>query len=220
MCQRCCFNSKAEYQKTHHDTIDYIVCRVHKDKDTKNVTVSHEESLSSAPLVSTLTSTTDTTKTVCSPTSYRTPCKVVLVGLGADEQMAGYGRHRTVFQSGGERALIDELNKDTARLWQRNLGRDDRSISDHGREGWFPFLDEEVVHFLNSLPVQHIAELGGENGSGDKLILRNAARMLGLNECTYLVKRAIQFGTRIAKHTNMMFHGSNRKGKGDTKMKN
>ena len=28
-----------------------------------------------------------------------------------------------------------------------------RCISDHGREARFPFLDEEVVSFLNSLPV-------------------------------------------------------------------
>ena len=28
-----------------------------------------------------------------------------------------------------------------------------RCISDHGREARFPFLDEDVVSFLNSLPV-------------------------------------------------------------------
>jgi hypothetical protein len=42
--------------------------------------------------------------------------------------------------------------------------------------------------------------------------------MVGLQNCTLLVKRAIQFGTRVAKHTNAKYHGSNRKGKGDMKL--
>ena len=65
---------------------------------------------------------------------YTSASRVVLVGIGADEQMAGYTRHRGVFQRGGEAALKAELAMDMARIWKRNLGRDDRCISDHGRE--------------------------------------------------------------------------------------
>lgn len=50
------------------------------------------------------------------------------------------------------------------------------------------------------------------------MVLREAAKSVGLGSCTLLVKRAIQFGTRVAKHTNTRFHGSNRKGKGDAKL--
>ena len=63
-----------------------------------------------------------------------------------------------------------------------------------------------------------IADLNKAQGVGDKQILRGAARLLGLGKCTELVKRAIQFGTRVAQHTNQHYHGSNRKGKGNTKL--
>lgn len=77
---------------------------------------------------------------------YVSRCKVLLVGIGADEQLGGYGRHRTAFRRGGgstsvadgTASSIDasastrseemtplelELNKDLERLWKRNLGR-------------------------------------------------------------------------------------------------
>jgi asparagine synthetase B (glutamine-hydrolysing) len=51
---------------------------------------------------------------------------VLLSGLGADEQLAGYSRHRTTFQIGGWKALEDELAMEMNRISKRNLGRDDR----------------------------------------------------------------------------------------------
>ncbi len=117
--------------------------------------------------------------------TYRSAARVMLVGHGADEQCAGYGRHRTRFRThvrptratlhgghgrrdgekpqpgcpvharsmaciacacslvlsgacmaGAQRweGLADELRLDMARLWTRNLGRDDRILSDTGRE--------------------------------------------------------------------------------------
>lgn len=151
-------------------------------------------------------------------TPYSSSCRVVLVGIGADEQMAGYGRHRTTFLRGGAVALEDELNMDLSRLWKRNLGRDDRCISDNGREPWFPFLDENVVSYLQNLGISEIADLAAAPGRGDKQILREAARLVGLKNCTELVKRAVQFGSRIAKRTSKKLLGSNRRGSGETEL--
>lgn len=50
----------------------------------------------------------------------------MLSGLGADEQLAGYSRHRTTFRLGGWKALESELDMEMNRISKRNLGRDDR----------------------------------------------------------------------------------------------
>ncbi|XP_030643044.1 asparagine synthetase domain-containing protein 1 [Chanos chanos] len=128
--------------------------------------------------------------------------KVVLTGIGADEQLAGYSRHRVRFKTAGLEGLVSELAMELGRISSRNLGRDDRIIGDHGKEARFPYLDEDVVSFLNSLPVWDKADLTLPRGLGEKLLLRLAARTLGLGHSAILPKRAMQFGSRIAKLEN------------------
>ena len=148
---------------------------------------------------------------------YHSKSRIILVGIGADEQMAGYGRHRITFNRGGYEALRGELCMEKDRLWTRNLGRDDRCISSHGKEARFPFLDENVVSFLNSLDVTEVCDMTKPQGVGDKLILRIIAKQLGLASCSGLVKRAIQFGSRIAKVSDVDRFGSSRKASGTSK---
>jgi len=88
----------------------------------------------------------------CGGPVYRSAARVVLVGHGADEQCAGYGRHRTKFRQTAEAGLHNELQLDMQRMWLRNLGRDDRLIADHGRESRHPFLDERFVTAILDLP--------------------------------------------------------------------
>ncbi|ETP45351.1 hypothetical protein F442_08231 [Phytophthora nicotianae P10297] len=145
---------------------------------------------------------------------YQTSTRVVLVGIGADEQLAGYGRHRTTLINGGEAALRAELQMDLGRIWKRNLGRDDRCIAAHGREARFPFLDEHVVSTIATFPVSSLCDAELPRGVGDKRALRLVARTLGLRSCAGLAKRAIQFGSRIAKVSN---NGSNRQTQGMNK---
>nr|XP_019955293.1 PREDICTED: asparagine synthetase domain-containing protein 1 [Paralichthys olivaceus] len=130
---------------------------------------------------------------------FSSSAKVILTGIGADEQLAGYSRHRVRFKMSGHEGLIQELAMELDRISSRNLGRDDRVIGDHGKEARFPYLDEDVVSHLNSLPVWEKADLSLPRGVGEKLLLRLTARQLGLRQSAVLPKRAMQFGSRIAK---------------------
>jgi asparagine synthetase B (glutamine-hydrolysing) len=127
---------------------------------------------------------------------YNTKSRIVILGMGADESLGGYSRYKTQNYS-------DEMQLDFTRLWERNLGRDDRIISDSGREARFPFLDEDILHLLSHCNNSNdIFDFSKPIGIGDKMILRTCARMIGLNSTSFLAKRAIQFGTRIANRKN------------------
>ncbi|XP_073115912.1 uncharacterized protein [Elaeis guineensis] len=141
---------------------------------------------------------------------YKSMAQILLLGSGADEQCAGYGRHRTRYRLGGWVALHEEMRLDMLRIWKRNMGRDDRCISDRGKEARFPFLDEDVIRTLLEIPLWEIAQLDKPSGRGDKKILREVAQLLGLEGAAVLPKRAIQFGSRIARESNRKNFGSNR----------
>ena len=132
---------------------------------------------------------------------YQSNARILLVGMGADEQLGGYARHRRLFEQGGWGRLLDEIELDLRRISYRNLGRDDRCICDHGKEARFPFLDEEVVSFLQKLSLDEKMDLSLPRGVGDKKLLREAARILGLELSSMLPKKAIQFGTNFVKIT-------------------
>eukprot|EP01127_Copromyxa_protea_P021803 TRINITY_DN759_c3_g1_i1.p1 TRINITY_DN759_c3_g1~~TRINITY_DN759_c3_g1_i1.p1 ORF type:complete len:585 (+),score=113.26 TRINITY_DN759_c3_g1_i1:274-2028(+) len=130
---------------------------------------------------------------------YKSRAKILLVGHGADEQLGGYGRHLTAWTKGGWNRLQEELEKDIYRIWKRNLGRDDRIISDLGKEARHPFLDEDFIKYVASVPLDFISDYSEARGIGDKKILRLASERLGLSTSSKAPKKAIQFGTNIAK---------------------
>lgn len=132
--------------------------------------------------------------------NYSSPCRVLLIGSGADELFGGYTRHRNAFRrrTPDNDLLKEELALDWVRLPGRNLARDDRVIGDNGITVRAPFIEENFVNFVQHLtPLQRCyPEL--EPGIGDKLLLRLCAYKLGLTNCCQLKKRALQFGSRIA----------------------
>ncbi|KAF8746256.1 hypothetical protein AX14_000054 [Amanita brunnescens Koide BX004] len=132
------------------------------------------------------------------PRPYTSPARVLLNGLGADELLGGYSRHRKRYEAGGWQAVIDELQLDLDRIPTRNLGRDDRIISSNGKETRHPFLSLSVVNFLAGLPVEHKMDPRLELGLGDKILLRLASEKMGLVEASKRKKRAMQFGSYSA----------------------
>lgn len=140
---------------------------------------------------------------------YTTTARVLLSGLGADELFGGYQRHEVAFARRGYPGLIEELELDFSRLGKRNLGRDDRVISDSGKEVRFPFLDEDFIALALRLPVTvkcdfDLAQIADSEDpvrvlEPAKRALRLLAWQLGMRKVAAEKKRAIQFGARTAK---------------------
>ncbi|KAF8078403.1 asparagine synthase-domain-containing protein [Lyophyllum atratum] len=130
---------------------------------------------------------------------YTSTARVLLNGLGSDELLGGYGRHRSAYIAGGWQSVIEELQLEIDRIPIRNLGRDDRVIASHGKETRHPFLSLTVVDFLARLPVHHKMDPRLEIGLGDKMLLRLATCKLGLIEASQRKKRAMQFGSHSAR---------------------
>ncbi|GAA5843113.1 hypothetical protein JCM9279_001866 [Rhodotorula babjevae] len=106
---------------------------------------------------------------------------------------------RTVMDLHDWAALLAELQLDVDRLPTRNLGRDDRVISSHGKEARYPYLAAHVVDFLAHVPVWLKADYRFREGVGEKMLLRLLAKRLGLVRAASLLKKAIHFGVNTAK---------------------
>lgn len=168
--------------------------------------------------------------TTSNGTSYTTPARVLLSGLGADELFAGYTRHATAFSRTGFPGLVHELELDFTRIGSRNLGRDDRVMSYWGREVRYPYLDETFVAFALHLPVwekcgfrvgrllpttedqDKTQSLRIEDLDPAKLVLRMLAFRLNLPKVAAEKKRAIQFGAKTAKMEALSPRHGRRKG--------
>ncbi|EJW86049.1 asparagine synthase [Wuchereria bancrofti] len=127
----------------------------------------------------------------------------VVVGSGADELFGGYMRHRTTYLKRGRNAVVEELREELRKIGERNLGRDDRVVSSLGKDLKSPFLDDLFVEWVTSLPLEYRSDFTQPRGIGEKWLVREALKLLGTPQSLCLTpKRAMQFGTRIAKLEN------------------
>ena len=140
---------------------------------------------------------------------YTSNVKIILDGLGADEIFGGYLRYKN-----GD--IDNQMGRDLDRLWLRNCGRDDRVCGENLVELRFPYLDYDLMKFLGSIGDRNqIVDFNKPRGEGEKLLLRKVAKEIaGFKLCYKFEKRAIQFGTKIAHHTNVHKYGSNNKANG------
>lgn len=138
---------------------------------------------------------------------YVSPASFIFVGSGIDEQLGGYSSHRKAWHSGGPSKLIEEISFQMRRLSSRNMGRDDRVISYHGRDAKLPFLDLRLVSFLNSQPLRIKMNLDEPCEIGPKKLIRLLAVRWALYGSASRVKKAMQFGTKIAKLENSKERG-------------
>ena len=148
--------------------------------------------------------------------------KVMFSGLGADEYFAGYSRHRVAYIRGGYKEMNEEMLFDQNRLWLRNLGRDDRIIASERKEMRTPFLNKELIAFSKEINLRFLSfykGVGKDKIWENKKTLRRLGNELGMKVSSGFKKKAIQFGTGLAKEANNKKYGSNRKGKGQLKAK-
>lgn len=144
--------------------------------------------------VSTMIESTDAVKVavgipfyLCAQQAAKDGCKVLFSGLGAEEIMAGYQRHKVSDD------INDECLKGLEQLHERDLYRDDILTMNSGVELRLPFLDRSLVEF--SLTVPSDLKIKDEH---QKYLLRKVAQKIGLaDEDAFRPKKAAQYGSRF-----------------------
>ncbi|KAF7456297.1 Asparagine synthase family protein [Cryptosporidium felis] len=221
-CKSCC--RKIQQNLIFPDVDSYPACRVHRMKmadfskipstqryiDPLNYYLS-EKSISQVlfedeELVNDLLVTKNGNKL------YRAKSKFLIIGSGADEFLGGYGRHITAKKHNGSDGIRTEMLFDIKRLWIRNLGRDNRLALFNERRLFAPFLQDSTIKTIGGLNFENICDSQFET---TKPLLRHIASELGLKLCSKFKKRAVQFGTRSCRQTNLKHFESNRKATAD-----
>jgi asparagine synthase (glutamine-hydrolysing) len=112
--------------------------------------------------------------------------KIVLTGQGADELFAGYSKYIGLNESEFAATIRDDM----ATLMNVTLAHE-LSVAEHfGKTIVYPYLDERVVRFVNSIGISGVSE-----GEVRKPLLREVARSLGQPELAEMPKKAAQYGS-------------------------
>lgn len=117
----------------------------------------------------------------------------LITGLGAEELFAGYKRHTAHSTDFSPEKIHERLWHGLFTLEERDIARD-LAIANHFNVKLItPFLDQELVRF--SMQIHPSLKV---DKSDKKIILREAARLLGLPECMAGRKKiAVQYGSSM-----------------------
>lgn len=116
--------------------------------------------------------------------------RTVFSGQGADELFGGYAKYKKL--NGTE--LIEELKTDAQDLKENGITLDKAIAAKFGKELVTPFLDNDVFSFASALPLERKISDGA-----NKILLREVARLLDLEDIAARKKRAAQYGSGVAK---------------------
>ncbi len=116
----------------------------------------------------------------------------VFSGLGAEELFAGYERHKRVKKGD----LNVECLAGLLRMHERDLYRDELVAKSQGISLRAPFLATNLVDYALRIPAAYKLS---HDKTENKVILRQIARDLGLEEVASRKKRAMQYGSNFLK---------------------
>ncbi|MEM1945065.1 MAG: asparagine synthase-related protein, partial [Nitrososphaerota archaeon] len=129
---------------------------------------------------------------------------VAVAGQGADELYGGYHKYLRVLEAGGYDGLRSRLMADVMGLYETGLPRDVTASREGGVYLVLPYLSRDMVSLGLSIPVElKVAYVDGRPVR--KYVLREVARMLGLDMVAEIGKTALQYGTGLEKAVRRAF---------------